>query len=103
MEILTVPYILSLVALFFLYTIGLYIHRIFFDSLSKFPGPKLAAASQWYEFYYDVVLKGKYTFEIARMHQKYGTSHRDPGRITPKMSRQLLNVGRIRSHHPYQP
>ncbi|KAL2060745.1 hypothetical protein VTL71DRAFT_9387, partial [Oculimacula yallundae] len=38
----------------------------------SFPGPKLAAVSFWYEFYYDVILGGQYTFEIARMHEKYG-------------------------------
>lgn len=25
-----------------------------------------------YEFYYDVLCRGQYTFEIARMHEKYG-------------------------------
>ncbi|KFX99303.1 hypothetical protein V490_01849 [Pseudogymnoascus sp. VKM F-3557] len=34
--------------------------------------PKLAAVSFWYEFYYDVVQGGQYTFEIGRMHEKYG-------------------------------
>ena len=57
-----------------LYISGLYLYRVFFDPLSKFPGPKLAAASLWYEFYYDVVKKGRYTWEIARMHDRYGMS-----------------------------
>ncbi|KAL8647455.1 MAG: hypothetical protein Q9210_005552 [Variospora velana] len=35
-------------------------------------GPKLAAISLWYEFYYDVIKKGRYTWEIGRMHEKYG-------------------------------
>ena len=61
-----------LAVLFVFYVFGLYIYRMFFDSLSHIPGPKLAAASLWYEFYYDVVLKGQYTFEIGRMHEKYG-------------------------------
>lgn len=56
------------------YVSGLYLYRVFFDPLSKFPGPKLAAASLWYEFYYDVVKKGRYTWEIAKMHDKYGMS-----------------------------
>ena len=58
---------------FIVYISGLYIYRAYFDSLSKFPGPKLAAATLWYEFYYDVVKKGQYTFEIGRMHERYGT------------------------------
>ena len=56
------------------YVSCLYLYRLFFDPLSKFPGPKLAAASLWYEFYYDVVKKGRYTWEIANMHDKYGMS-----------------------------
>ncbi|KAL8916382.1 MAG: hypothetical protein Q9172_006324 [Xanthocarpia lactea] len=58
--------------LFIVYIVALYVYRAFFDRLSHIPGPKLAAATLWYEFYFDVVLKGKYTWEIARMHQKYG-------------------------------
>ena len=61
-----------LAALFVFYIFGLYIYRMFFDQLSHIPGPKLAAASLWYEFYYDVIKKGQYTFEIGRMHEKYG-------------------------------
>ena len=55
-----------------LYVISLYIYRAYFDHLSHIPGPKLAAATLWYEFYFDVVQKGQYTWEIGRMHEKYG-------------------------------
>ncbi|PMB64431.1 Trichodiene oxygenase [Beauveria bassiana] len=34
--------------------------------------PKLAAATSWYEVYYDVVKKGRYLYEIERMHDQYG-------------------------------
>ena len=47
-------------------------YRIYLHPLAKFPRPKLAALSHWYEAYYDVLKKGQYTFEIERMHQKYG-------------------------------
>jgi hypothetical protein len=40
--------------------------------LSNVPGPKLAAATYWPEFYHDVIQLGRYTREIERMHQKYG-------------------------------
>ncbi|GKT84348.1 trichodiene oxygenase [Colletotrichum tofieldiae] len=40
--------------------------------LSKIPGPKLAAASYLYEFWFDFVRKGRYTHEIRRMHEIYG-------------------------------
>jgi hypothetical protein len=26
----------------------------------------------WYEFYYDVILRGRYTFKIQQLHRKYG-------------------------------
>jgi hypothetical protein len=49
------------------------IYSVFLGPLAKFPGPKLAAATLWYEFYYDVVLEGQYTFKIKEFHKKYGT------------------------------
>lgn len=55
-----------------LYTIGLPLYRIYFSPLSKFPGPKLAAATLWYEFYYDVILKGRYEWKIEELHEQYG-------------------------------
>ncbi|KAB8231208.1 cytochrome P450 [Aspergillus alliaceus] len=46
--------------------------RLYFHPLSKIPGPKLAAATHLYEWYYDIILVGKYLLEIERMHEKYG-------------------------------
>ncbi|CRK24325.1 hypothetical protein BN1723_018135, partial [Verticillium longisporum] len=40
--------------------------------LSHVPGPKLAAATYLPEFYHDVVLFGRYTNQIRRMHEQYG-------------------------------
>jgi len=48
------------------------VYYLYFHSLSKFPGSKLAAATFLYEFYYDVVKGGMYIWEIERMHEKYG-------------------------------
>ena len=49
-------------------------YNVYFHPLSKFPGPKLAAASRWYEGYFDNLVGqgGQYIYEIDRMHQKYG-------------------------------
>lgn len=52
--------------------IALAIYRLFFDPLAKFPGPKLAAITRYYEMYYDIVRNGQYGFQIAKMHEKYG-------------------------------
>lgn len=55
-------------------TLFLTIYRIFYHPLSHLPGPKLAAATRWYEAYYDLWygIGGQYTAEIRRMHEKYG-------------------------------
>ncbi|KAL7957986.1 putative cytochrome P450 [Trichoderma compactum] len=62
----------SFAALYIVYLFCLVIYRLYFSPLAKFPGPKLAAISKWYEFYYDVILRGQFTFQIQRMHKKYG-------------------------------
>lgn len=48
------------------------IYRLYFDPLHHIPGPKLAAISHLYEFYYDVIREGMFVWEIERMHQRYG-------------------------------
>lgn len=55
------------------YGLWLAIHRLWLSPLARFPGPKLAALTMWYEFYYDSFLEGQYTFQIAEMHRKYGS------------------------------
>src|SRR5271163_4957076 len=50
------------------------IYSVYLGPLASFPGPKLAAATRWYECYYDVILGGQYTFKIKELHRKYGMS-----------------------------
>ena len=54
------------------YSLGLIIYRLAFSNLSGFPGPKIAAATYWYEHYYEVVWQGKYYSVVEEMHRKYG-------------------------------
>lgn len=54
------------------YFASLIFYRLFLHPLAKFPGPKLAAVTRWYEGYFDVVLNGQYTFKIAELHRRYG-------------------------------
>ena len=72
MNLNVLPLAASLAALLLLYNIGLCIYRLTFHPLSKFPGAKIAAATSWYEFYYDWWCEGKYLFEIEKMHDQYG-------------------------------
>ncbi|KAF2186100.1 cytochrome P450 [Zopfia rhizophila CBS 207.26] len=50
----------------------LVIFRLFFHSLAHIPGPKIAATTQWYEFYHDVIRNGRYQSHIEKMHEEYG-------------------------------
>ena len=52
--------------------LSLAFNRLYLSPLAKFPGPKLAALTRWYEFYYEVVLRGQFTFHITELHKKYG-------------------------------
>lgn len=54
------------------YYATLVFYRLFLHPLARFPGPKLAAISRWYEGYYDVVQGGQYTPKIAELHREYG-------------------------------
>ena len=60
--------------LFFLYVVRLIVSRLVLSPIAKFPGPKLAGLTFWYEFYYDVVKRGRYTWKINELHEKYGYS-----------------------------
>lgn len=55
-----------------LYFLYLTVYRLFLSPISQFPGPKLAAWTYWYEFWYDVVAEPEYTFKIGRLHKQYG-------------------------------
>lgn len=56
----------------FLYILLVVIHRLLLSPLARFPGPKISAATGWYEFYHDVIRGGQFMFEIESMHAKYG-------------------------------
>ncbi|KAL9056107.1 MAG: hypothetical protein Q9162_003170 [Coniocarpon cinnabarinum] len=65
-------YLGQVVSALLVYTVALYVYRIYFSKLSNIPGPKLAAATGFYEAYYDLVKDGRYPWKIQEMHKKYG-------------------------------
>ncbi|KAK1707210.1 cytochrome P450 [Colletotrichum lupini] len=65
--------VLGLAGLWLLYQVAKALYNIsHLHPLSHIPGPKLSAATYIPEFYYDVILFGRYTREISRMHEQYG-------------------------------
>lgn len=70
MAISSIPYLL---VLWMLYRLSRALYNISsFHPLSHVPGPKLAAMTTLYEFWYDMILGGTYTKCIAAMHTAYG-------------------------------
>ena len=63
---------LALAAAYLTYGVGLVLYRLFLSPLARFPGPKLAAAFESYEFYYLIVKGGQWGNRVNEMHQTYG-------------------------------
>ncbi|KAJ3787341.1 cytochrome P450 [Lentinula aff. detonsa] len=65
-------YSFHLLTLFFLYVGSLALYRLFFHPLCKYPGPILAALTDWYELYYNIIKGGGLVTEIDRLHKLHG-------------------------------
>lgn len=66
----------TIVLLVALLTIRSAIRRLFFHPLAHIPGPRLAALTWWYEFYFDAIQPGRYVFKIQELHKRYGKPDR---------------------------
>ncbi|KAI0534564.1 putative cytochrome P450 [Xylaria digitata] len=60
-----------------LYHVCIIIYRIFFSNVAKFPGPKLAAATSWYEAFFDL-RSSNFPDVLERLHDKYANSSGGP-------------------------
>jgi hypothetical protein len=72
-EMLSLPMSVVLIvleAVLVVYLVAGAIYRVYLSPLAKFPGPKLAALTLWYEFYYDVWLGGQYIWKIRELHEQ---------------------------------
>ncbi|KAI0441625.1 cytochrome P450 [Xylaria telfairii] len=89
--------------------ICLIIYRLSFHPLARFPGPRLAAATHWYEAYFELVHKGGpcYASKIRQMHDSYGPIVRiNPNEISVRDAEfhDKLYTSRhseIRDRHPH--
>lgn len=72
-------------------------YRLYLSPLAKFPGPKLAALTFWVEFYHDVLRRGQYTFEIVKMHEKYGKRNLGLHLILREDTHKILSCKKVLS------
>jgi len=62
-------------AIFFAaYAVVIVVYRLYFSPLARFPGPRIAAATSWYEFYHGYFREGQYVKIIKGLHDTYGES-----------------------------
>ncbi|KAI1128167.1 cytochrome P450 [Nemania abortiva] len=54
------------------YSLLVAIYRLTLHPLAAFPGYKICAATEWYEFYCYIVKGGQWGNEVRKMHEKYG-------------------------------
>ncbi|KAK0656434.1 cytochrome P450 CYP542B3 [Cercophora newfieldiana] len=69
---LTPAHFAGLLGLLAIYTIYGAIWRLYFSPIAHIPGPRLAALTWWYEFYYDIILGGQYVYKMKDLHKEYG-------------------------------
>ena len=72
---LSAPFLLYVaIAAFICYNVAKVAYRLLFHPLRALPGPKLAAATYWYETWFDVFKQpgGQFMYELDRLHDIYG-------------------------------
>lgn len=85
LDLLEHPYA-ACAALTLLYCLCGAAYRLYLSPLASFPGPRLAALTLWYEYYYDGIKGGQYTWKIKQLHDQYGAPLTPP----PFLSSRLM-------------
>ncbi|KAI9802539.1 MAG: hypothetical protein M1833_001611 [Piccolia ochrophora] len=67
---------ISIVAVAVLGLLSGVIHRLFLHPLSKVPGPKLAALTYLYQFYFNIVAGSRFYAHVEKLHERYGPAVR---------------------------
>lgn len=76
-------------------SLGKAVYNIYLHPLSKFPGPRLAAATPWWRLCVEVFGKRGLAPNLPGLHEKYGLCNHLPTR-----SANLLTL--IRRDYPYR-
>ena len=64
----------ALICIYICFTFFLIAQRLVFHPLRKYPEPRLAAITGWYETYHEAVLGGTFVKQYGRWHKIYGKS-----------------------------
>ena len=52
------------------------VYNVYFHPLSSFPGPRLAAATRWWQVYLEVISGQSLSLKLVELHRIYGLSAR---------------------------
>ena len=55
------------------YRLAISVYRLYFHPLRKIPGPKLAAMTTAYQFYYEIIKQGTFIWHLEKLHEIYGS------------------------------
>ncbi|RDW83579.1 cytochrome P450 [Aspergillus mulundensis] len=87
------------------YLAAIAIYRLYLSPIAHFPGPRLAALTVFYEFYWEAVRNGQFTFHIGELHKKYGSIVRiSPTELhvnDPEFYEVLYSRDSPRNKYPY--
>lgn len=75
LSFLTLPLLFKFAVAGIVFELLRMVYRLTFHPLARFPGPKLAGATNLYAASYDLV-SGAYLFKLAELHAQYGSLSR---------------------------